>query len=138
MVKVKTAFVLMLVFFLQEASVHMIVLASRQFVLVDGSSIYVYSYDGRLLHQPKYTTLKTDTLNSNSLSLSNDTIAIKVKDNLVAAETHDAQDQDRHPQLQLFIALKRHNRYSDKRNTRRTTHDTLGWGEGWGLRFYLC
>jgi len=68
-----------LIFDLKEASVHMIVLASRQFVLVDGSSIYVYSYDGRLLHQPKYTTLKTDTLNSNSLSLSNDTIAIKDK-----------------------------------------------------------
>ena len=62
----------------------MIVLASKQFALVDGSSIYVYSYDGRLLHQPKYTTLKTDTLNSNSLSLSNDTIAIKASYSAVA------------------------------------------------------
>jgi hypothetical protein len=57
----------------------MIVMASRQFALVDGTSIFVFSYDGRLLCQPKYTSLRTDSLNANALSISNDTIAIKDK-----------------------------------------------------------
>ncbi|KAG2462052.1 IFT80 protein, partial [Polypterus senegalus] len=51
----------------------------RHFLLVDGAGIYLFSYEGRLISTPKFPGLRTDTLNSQTISLSNDTIAIRDK-----------------------------------------------------------
>ena len=51
----------------------------RHFLLVDGGGIYVYSYEGRLVSSPKFQGMRTDILNAQSVSISNDTIAIRDK-----------------------------------------------------------
>ena len=51
----------------------------RHFLLVDGGGIYLYSYEGRFLSSPKFPGMRTDILNAQTVSLSNDTIAIKDK-----------------------------------------------------------
>lgn len=47
--------------------------------MVDGAGVYVYTYDGRLVSTPKYPTLRANTLNAQTVSLSNDTVAIRDK-----------------------------------------------------------
>ena len=47
--------------------------------MVDSSSIYVYSYEGRLICTPKFPGMRTDILNKQTVSLSDDTIAIRDK-----------------------------------------------------------
>ncbi|VDQ16058.1 unnamed protein product [Trichobilharzia regenti] len=47
--------------------------------MADGSSVYVYNYDLRLVCSPKHANLHTDQLYSDSLTISNDAIAIKDK-----------------------------------------------------------
>lgn len=54
-------------------------LPCRHFLLVDGGGIYVYSYEGRLVCAPKFPGMRTDILNSQTVSLSNDTIAVRDK-----------------------------------------------------------
>ena len=49
----------------------------RHFLLVDSSSIYVYTYEGRLDCTPKFTGMRTDLLNTLTVSLSDDTIAVR-------------------------------------------------------------
>ena len=51
----------------------------RHFMLVDSSNVYIYSYDGRLVCSPKYPGLRADILNYQTVSLSNDTVAIRDK-----------------------------------------------------------
>ena len=51
----------------------------RHFLLVDGSGVYVYTYDGRLACAPRYQGMRADILNSQTVSLSNDTVAIRDK-----------------------------------------------------------
>lgn len=46
---------------------------------MDGGGIYLYSYEGRFLSAPKFPGMRTDILNAQTVSLSNDTIAIKDK-----------------------------------------------------------
>ena len=46
---------------------------------MDGGGIYVYSYEGRLVSSPKFQGMRTDILNAQSVSISNDTIAIRDK-----------------------------------------------------------
>lgn len=46
---------------------------------MDGGSLYLYSYEGRLISTPKIPAIRTDILNEQTVSLSNDTIAIKDK-----------------------------------------------------------
>lgn len=48
-------------------------------MLVDGAGLYTFSYDGRLISSPKFPGMRADILNSQSVSLSNDTIAIRDK-----------------------------------------------------------
>ena len=48
-------------------------------MLVDSSNVYIYSYDGRLVCSPKYPGLRADILNYQTVSLSNDTVAIRDK-----------------------------------------------------------
>lgn len=66
-----------LIFDLKEGTVSLIVQAERHFLLVDGAEVYVYSYEGRLISSPKSPGMRMDILNSQSISLSNDTIAIR-------------------------------------------------------------
>lgn len=49
----------------------------RHFLLVDGADVYVYSYEGRLVSSPKSPGMRMDILNAQSISLSNDIIAIR-------------------------------------------------------------
>ncbi|NXM92007.1 IFT80 protein, partial [Oenanthe oenanthe] len=51
----------------------------RHFLLVDGGGLYLYSYEGRLISSPKYPGMRTDILNAQTVSLSNDTLAVKDK-----------------------------------------------------------
>jgi hypothetical protein len=46
---------------------------------VDGTGVYVFSYEGRLISTPRFPGMRTDILNAQSVSLSNDTIAIRDK-----------------------------------------------------------
>lgn len=51
----------------------------RHFLLVDGAGLYTFSYEGRLISSPKFPGMRADILNSQVVSLSNDTIAIRDK-----------------------------------------------------------
>ncbi|XP_069474564.1 intraflagellar transport protein 80 homolog isoform X1 [Ambystoma mexicanum] len=68
-----------LIFDLKEGTVSLILQTERHFLLVDGGSMYLYSYEGRLISSPKFPGMRTDILNSQTVSLSNDTVAIKDK-----------------------------------------------------------
>ncbi|XP_069831369.1 intraflagellar transport protein 80 homolog isoform X2 [Dendropsophus ebraccatus] len=68
-----------LIFDLKEGTVSLILQCERHFLLVDGGSLYLYSYEGRLISSPKVPGMRTDIFNAQTVSLSNDTIAIKDK-----------------------------------------------------------
>ncbi|XP_066097692.1 intraflagellar transport protein 80 homolog isoform X3 [Saccopteryx bilineata] len=68
-----------LIFDLKEGTISLILQAERHFLLVDGGGIYLYSYEGRFISSPKFPGMRTDILNAQTMSLSNDTIAIKDK-----------------------------------------------------------
>ncbi|KAL7842751.1 hypothetical protein SRHO_G00244400 [Serrasalmus rhombeus] len=80
-----------LIFDLREGTVSLILQAERHFLLVDGGGIYVYSYEGRLVSTPKFPGMRTDILNAQSVSLSNDTIAIRDKTDEKVVYLFDAQ-----------------------------------------------
>ncbi len=42
--------------------------------------MYLYSYDGRLVSSPKWAGMRAETLNINTVSISNDTIAVRDND----------------------------------------------------------
>ncbi|KAK7820931.1 hypothetical protein U0070_025989 [Myodes glareolus] len=64
---------------------HLVVSTSLQcyvfshFLLVDGGGIYLHSYEGRFISSPKFPGMRTDILNAQTVSLSNDTVAVKDK-----------------------------------------------------------
>jgi len=60
-------------------SSHPLSLPPRHFLLVDGAGLYTFSYEGRLISSPKFPGMRADILNAQSVSLSNDTIAIRDK-----------------------------------------------------------
>ncbi|CAH8609992.1 unnamed protein product [Dicrocoelium dendriticum] len=64
---------------LRECNVTLIAQCPRYFLLVDGTNIYVYTYDARLVCSPKQTNLRTDVQDADALTLSNETIGIKNK-----------------------------------------------------------
>nr|XP_009920670.1 PREDICTED: intraflagellar transport protein 80 homolog isoform X3 [Haliaeetus albicilla] len=68
-----------LIFDLKEGTVSLILQAERHFLLVDGGGLYLYSYEGRLISSPKFPGMRTDILNAQTVSLSNDTLAVKDK-----------------------------------------------------------
>ncbi len=45
-------------------------------MLIDGAGLYLYSYDGRLVSSPKWNGMRTELLNINTISISNDFIAV--------------------------------------------------------------
>lgn len=51
----------------------------RHFMLIDTAGVYVYSYDGRMVSSPRYAGMRADILNYQTVSLSNDTVAIRDK-----------------------------------------------------------
>lgn len=80
-----------MIFDLKEGSVSLIMQAEKHFLLVDGSGVYVYTYDGRLACAPRYPGLRADILNSQTVSLSNDTVAIRDKTDEKIVYVFDAQ-----------------------------------------------
>ncbi|XP_050395102.1 intraflagellar transport protein 80 homolog [Patella vulgata] len=80
-----------MIFDLKEGSVTLIKQAEKHFVMVDGGGVYVYSYDGRLVCSPRYQGMKADILNTQTISLSNDTIAIRDKTDEKLIYVFDAQ-----------------------------------------------
>ncbi|XP_075617761.1 intraflagellar transport protein 80 homolog isoform X3 [Balearica regulorum gibbericeps] len=68
-----------LIFDLKEGTVSLILQAERHFLLLDGGGLYLYSYEGRLISSPKFPGMRTDILNAQTVSLSNDTLAVKDK-----------------------------------------------------------
>lgn len=48
--------------------------------MVDGGGLYLYSYDGRLQSAPKWGGMRTEVLNKNVVSISNETIAVRDAD----------------------------------------------------------
>ncbi|XP_054283963.1 intraflagellar transport protein 80 homolog isoform X2 [Macrosteles quadrilineatus] len=62
---------------LREGAVTMVLLADRHFLLVEKTSMSLYSYEGRLLASPKWPGLQTSNLNRCHVSLSPDTIALR-------------------------------------------------------------
>ncbi|KAJ7324970.1 hypothetical protein JRQ81_017990 [Phrynocephalus forsythii] len=68
-----------LIFDLKEGTVSLILQAERHFLLVDGGGIYLYSYEGRFISSPKFPGMRTDVLNAQTISLSNDTLAVRDK-----------------------------------------------------------
>ncbi|NXN14848.1 IFT80 protein, partial [Indicator maculatus] len=68
-----------LIFDLKEGTVSLILQAERHFLLVDGGGLYLYSYEGRLISSPKFPGMRTDVLNAQTVSLSNDTLAVRGK-----------------------------------------------------------
>ncbi|CAL8349323.1 unnamed protein product [Arctogadus glacialis] len=76
-----------LIFDLKEGTVSLILQAEKIGAnqrggtprLADGAGLYVFSYEGRLVSSPKFPGMRTDLLNAQSVSLSNDTIAVRDK-----------------------------------------------------------
>nr|XP_057935123.1 intraflagellar transport protein 80 homolog isoform X3 [Doryrhamphus excisus] len=68
-----------LIFDLKEGTVSLILQAERHALLVDGAGLYIFSYEGRLISSPKFPGMRADILNSQCVSLSNDTVAIRDK-----------------------------------------------------------
>uniref|UniRef100_A0A3Q3BNH0 Intraflagellar transport 80 homolog (Chlamydomonas) n=1 Tax=Kryptolebias marmoratus TaxID=37003 RepID=A0A3Q3BNH0_KRYMA len=68
-----------LIFDLKEGTVSLILQAEKHFLLVDGSGLYTFSYEGRLISSPKFPGMRADILNAQSVSLSNDTLAVRDK-----------------------------------------------------------
>ncbi|XP_029472943.1 intraflagellar transport protein 80 homolog isoform X1 [Rhinatrema bivittatum] len=68
-----------LIFDLKEGTVSLILQSERHFLLVGSGGVFLYSYEGRLISSPKLPGIRTDILNAQTISLSNDTIAIKDK-----------------------------------------------------------
>ncbi|BFZ00478.1 hypothetical protein BsWGS_03517 [Bradybaena similaris] len=79
------------IFDLKESSVSLIKQAERHFLLVDGTGVYVFSYDGRLVCTPKYPGMKADILNQQTIALSSDTVAIRDKADEKVVYVFDAQ-----------------------------------------------
>jgi intraflagellar transport protein 80 len=48
--------------------------------LVDGGGLYLFTYDGRLVSSPKWQGMRAELLNINTISISNDTIAVRDHD----------------------------------------------------------
>lgn len=65
------------IFDLKNGSTSLIVQSAKYFVLVDETGVQIYSYEGRLISSPKLQGLRHDMLNEQTVTLSNDTIAVR-------------------------------------------------------------
>ncbi|XP_013386357.1 intraflagellar transport protein 80 homolog isoform X2 [Lingula anatina] len=64
---------------LKEGAVNLILQAEKHFLLADNVGVHVYSYEGRLVCSPKFQGMRTDVLNAQTVTISNDTVAIRDK-----------------------------------------------------------
>lgn len=48
-------------------------------MLIDGGSLQIYGYDGRLQASPKFPGMRTDVLSDRTVALSSDTLAVRDK-----------------------------------------------------------
>ena len=46
-------------------------------LLADGAGLYVYTYDGRLACSPKYSNMRADLCNAQTIAICNDTLAVR-------------------------------------------------------------
>ncbi|XP_035693717.1 intraflagellar transport protein 80 homolog [Branchiostoma floridae] len=79
-----------MIFDLKEGTVTLIVQTEKHFALVDSSGIQVYSYEGRMQASPKVPGLRPDVLNVQTLSISNDAVAIRDKKDEKVVHLFDA------------------------------------------------
>jgi len=60
-----------------RAPVNLIIQSDRHFIMVDNTNgVQVYSYDGRVLSNPRFAGIRVEFLNRRTLGLSSDTVAI--------------------------------------------------------------
>lgn len=64
---------------LKEGNVSLIMQTEKYFLLIDGGSVFLYSYDGKQLSSPKWPGMRPDILNYYTVSLSNDALAVRDK-----------------------------------------------------------
>ncbi|XP_054167279.1 intraflagellar transport protein 80 homolog [Oppia nitens] len=64
-------------FDLKDTSVLAIVQCDRHFLLIDSTNIGLYSYEARLIQNIKWIGMRIEALNSDTISLSSDTIAVR-------------------------------------------------------------
>ncbi|XP_062598363.1 intraflagellar transport protein 80 homolog [Saccostrea cucullata] len=81
-----------MIFDMKEGNISLILQAEKHFMLVDSSNVYIYSYDGRMVCSPKYPGMRADILNYQTVSLSNDTVAIRDKTDEKVIYVFDAQN----------------------------------------------
>lgn len=65
------------IFDLKEGSVSLIIPAEKHFLLVESNALHLYSYEARLICSPKWPGMRPETLNAHTVSLCNDTIAVR-------------------------------------------------------------
>ena len=65
------------IFDLKEGSVSLLRQTSRQFLIVESTAIYVYSYEGRMLCSPKWPGMRPDALSRQTVSISSDCVAVR-------------------------------------------------------------
>ena len=56
------------IFDLKEGSVSLVRQTSRQFLVVESTAVYVYSYEGRLLSSPKWPGMRPEALSRQTVS----------------------------------------------------------------------
>ena len=64
--------------------------AQKHFLLVESNAVYLYSYEGRLICSPKWHGMRPETLNAMTVSLSNDTIAVRDQSDEKSVHLFDA------------------------------------------------
>lgn len=80
-----------MIFDLKEGSVTLVTQSEKHFLMVDSSTVYVYSYEGRLICTPRFSGMRTDILNVSTVSLSDDTIAMRDKTDEKVVHLFEAQ-----------------------------------------------
>ncbi|KAK5967559.1 Intraflagellar transport protein 80 [Trichostrongylus colubriformis] len=65
---------------LKEKAIKLILQASKVFLVSDGQTLFVFSYEGRSLSEIKLPKGKSSLINSKTTSLSNDTVALVDRD----------------------------------------------------------
>lgn len=75
-----------------RAPVNLIIQAEKHFVMVDNlNGVQVFSYDGRVMCNPRFPGMRVDFLNRRTLSLSSDTVAVVGKSEAAAASGGDSK-----------------------------------------------
>ncbi|CAH8502920.1 unnamed protein product [Heterobilharzia americana] len=64
---------------LKEYNVTYVAQCQKYFALADGTNIYVYNYDVRLVCSPKHANMYTEQIYGDTLTISNDAIAVRDK-----------------------------------------------------------